>query len=169
MTPARRRAFRVLLAVAAIAALIAGLLGHSSIAGRRPAPALPTTLESGARVTLAQLRGHPAAVIFWASWCTDCHAEAAAVERFARSSAGRGHLVGIDYSDGGPWRSFLHNYGWSFPVFSDRDGTTLDAYGVSVGLPATIVLDSHGQIVKTSHAIQTVALLRTELTQAAAS
>src|SRR5579863_4072860 len=147
MAPTRRRAFRVLVALVAIAALIVGLLGHSSIAGRRPAPSLPTALESGTRVTLAALRGHAAAVVFWASWCTDCHAEAAAVERFARSTAGRGHLVGIDYSDGGPWRSFLHNYGWSFPVFSDRDGTTLDAYGVSVGLPATIVLNPRGQIV----------------------
>ena len=169
MIPTRRRAFRVLVAVAAIAALIAGLLGHSSIAGRRPAPALPTALEHGPRVTLAQLRGHAAAVVFWASWCTDCHAEAAAVERFARSAAGRGHLVGVDYSDGGPWRTFLHTYGWSFPVFSDPDGTTLDTYGVSVGLPATVVLDSRGQIVQTSHAIQTVALLRTELAQAASS
>jgi hypothetical protein len=31
------------------------------------------------------------------------------------------------------------------------------------------VLDSRGQIVKTSHAIQTVALLRSELAQAASS
>ena len=74
------------------------------------------------------------------------------MERFARSAAGRGHLVGIDYSDGGPWRSFVHTYGWSFPVFSDPNGRTLDAYGVSIGLPATVVLDSRGQIVKTSHA-----------------
>ena len=165
----RRRAFRLLLAAVAIAALTVGLLGRSSIAGRRPAPSLPTALEGGTRVTLATLRGHAAAVIFWATWCNDCHAEAAAVERFARSAAGRGHLVGIDYSDGGPWRTFLHTYGWSFPVFSDPDGRTLDAYGVSIGLPATVVLDSRGQIVKTSHAVQTVALLRSELAQAASS
>ncbi len=87
MAPARRRAFRVLVAAAAIAALIVGLLGHSSIAGRRPAPVLPTALESGRRVTLADLRGHAAAVVFWASWCVGCHAEAAAVERFASSAA----------------------------------------------------------------------------------
>jgi len=166
MAPARRRALRALVAVAAIAALIVGLLGHSSIAGRRPAPALPRTLESGTRVTLADLRGHAAAVVFWASWCTDCHAEAAAVERFARSAAGRGHLVGVDYSDGGPWRTFLNIYHWSFPVFADPDGTTLDAYGVSIGLPATVVLNSRGQIVQTSHRIQTVALLRSELATA---
>ena len=48
-------------------------------------------------------------------------------------------------------------------MFSDPDGRTLDAYGVSIGLPATVVLDSRGQIVKTSHAVQTVALLRSEL------
>ena len=40
---------------------------------------------------------------------------------------------------------------------------------VAQGEPATVVLDSRGQIVQTSHAIQTVALLRTELAQAAAS
>ena len=161
-----RRGFRVLVVAAAIAALIAGLLGHSSLAGRRPAPALPRALVSGTRVTLRDLRGHATAVVFWASWCSGCHAEAKSVERFASSPAGRGRVIGIDYSDGGPWRTFLRGYGWSFPVFADPDGTTLDAYGVSVGLPATVVLDSRGQIVQTSHAIQTVALLRSELASA---
>jgi thiol-disulfide isomerase/thioredoxin len=162
----RRLALRALIAVAAIAALGYGLLGRSSLAGRRAAPALPAKLLRGPRVTLASLRGRSAVVIFWASWCTDCHAEAASVERFARSPAGRGRVVGIDYSDAGPWRGFLRRYGWTFPVYADPNGYTLDAYGVSVGLPAAVVLDSHGRIVQTSHRIQTVALLRSELAAA---
>ena len=50
-------------------------------------------------MTLADLRGHPFAVAFWASWCPGCHTEAPALERFATSPSGRGKVVAIDYSD----------------------------------------------------------------------
>ena len=83
-------------------------------------------------MTLAELRGHPAAVVFWASWCTDCHVEASAVERFARSAAGRGRVVGVDYDDGGDWRAFLRTHGWRFPVARRRRAAAIGAaFGIA--------------------------------------
>jgi thiol-disulfide isomerase/thioredoxin len=66
---------------------------------------------------------HAALVLFWASDCEACQREAAAVERFARSPAGRGRIVGIDYgeSESGAPRAFVRRYGWSFPNLVDPD------------------------------------------------
>lgn len=107
-------------------------------------------------MTLATLRGHPAMIVFWASWCGPCHAEAPAIERFARSAAARGRIVGIDDGDNTTdARKFIAHYGWTFPVLSDPHGTTAGQFGV-LGLPTTIVLDDQGRIVKALLGPQTV-------------
>jgi peroxiredoxin len=159
-----RLALRLALGALALALLALGVLDRAP--AHRPAPALPARTLSGSAVTLAQLRGHAAAVVFFASWCTDCHREAAAVARFARSPAGRGRVVAVDYSDGGSWQQFVRQYGWSFPVFADPDGKVGDAYGIHA-LPSTVILSPSGRIVATSAARQTVASLRRAVAAAA--
>ncbi len=160
-----RYALRSALGVVILALLAAGLLGRASTA-RRQAPALPSRTLSGRPTTLAELHGHAAAVVFWASWCPGCKSEAGAVERFARTPAGRGRVVAIDYSDGGNWRTFLRDYGWSFPVFADPNGTIGDAFRIH-SLPSTVFLDADGRIASTSAAPQTVASLASGLAAAA--
>jgi thiol-disulfide isomerase/thioredoxin len=160
-----RYALRTALSLLIVALLAAGLLAHASTARHR-APALPTRTLSGAPTTLADLRGHSAVVIFWASWCTACHTEAPAVERFARSPAGRGRVVTIDYSDGGDWRAFLRQYRWSIPVLADPDGRVADAFQVHF-LPTAVFLDPSGRIASTSETPQTAATLAGGLSAAA--
>ncbi|HEX4033265.1 MAG TPA: TlpA disulfide reductase family protein [Solirubrobacteraceae bacterium] len=158
-----RRVIRLSAGAVAIVLLAVGLLDRAP--SRKSAPPLPKTHLAGASTTLAELRGHPVAVVFWASWCTDCHREAAAVARFASSAAGRGRILTIDYQDGGNWRAFLSRYAWHMPVFQDRNGYTGDAYGI-IGLPATVFIDSTGRIVSTSSGTQTVATLSHSLAAA---
>ena len=158
-----RRAIRLSVGVVAIVLLGFGILGRAPT--RKNAPPLPVTHLAGTAVTLGELRGHPLAVVFWASWCTDCHREAAAVARFSSSAAGRGRVVTIDYQDGGDWRGFLSRYGWHMPVFQDRNGYTGDAYGI-IGLPATVFIDAKGRIVSTSTGTQTVSTLSRSLAAA---
>ena len=160
-----RYALRTVLSVVILALLAAGLLRHASTA-RRPAPALPARTVSGRPTTLAELRGHAAAVVFWATWCPGCRTEAGAVARFARTPAGRGHVIAIDYSDGGDWRAFLRDHGWSFPVFADPSGTLGDAFRIH-SLPTTVFLDADGRIASMSAAPQTLASLASGLSAAA--
>jgi len=161
-----RFALRFALGALAVALLAYGLLANAP-KSRRLAPALPTHTLSGTPTTLAELRGHASVVVFFASWCTDCRREAPAVARFARSPAGRGHVVAIDYSDGGDyWRGFVHQYAWTFPVFADPDGVTGDAFGIHF-LPTTVFLDPTGRIVSTSSLPQTVGSLSRGLAAAA--
>ena len=159
---------RALLAVLAIAAVLAAieLLSGGGGSAERPAPALPAAVLVPPKATLASLRGRPALVNFWASWCDPCRHEARQLERFARSRHGRARLVGVDWSDGivGA-RAFVRRYGWTFPVLRDPSGTVGDRYGIA-GLPTTFVLDSRGRIVETLRGPQTVSSLRRALSEA---
>ena len=143
-------------AVALAGLITAGLLVGAPANRTRQAPQLPHAVLHAPAVTLAMLRGHPAIVVFWASWCDPCHTEAPAIEQFARSSAGSGRIVGVAEGDNSTAaRKFISHYGWMFPVLSDPDGTTATHFGV-LGLPATILLDGHGDIVKALLGPQTV-------------
>ena len=132
----------------------------------KPAYPLPTKVLQGPKVTLADLKGKPALINFWASWCPPCREEAPEVARLSRSLHGRAAVVGIDYTDqedGG--RSFLRRYGWRFPVLSDPNGVYGARYGFSA-LPTTIVLDSEGRVAATLRGPQSVADFRRELRRA---
>jgi peroxiredoxin len=157
-------ALRVALVALAAALVAAVFLAHASTA-RRPAPALPAAVRQGPAVTLADLHGHAAAIVFWAAWCDNCHTEAPSVARFARSASGRGHVIGVDTGDGGNWRGFLRTYHWTFPVLADADGIASSAYRLS-GLPATVIIDPRGRIASIRYGVQTVAGLRRELSAA---
>ena len=129
----------------------------------RPAPALPTHVLSGHRVDLASLRGRPALVNFWASWCGPCKQEAPELRRFDRGIGDRAALVGVDWNDSEQnARAFIAQSHWSYPVLRDPSGAVGNAYGLT-GLPTTFVLDPSGNIVQTLPGPQTVASLRRAL------
>ena len=158
-----RRAVVPLVAVAAVAAVIVFEVASSGPeANAKPAPPLPPTVLQGPRATLAGLRGKPALINFWASWCEPCREEAPELERFDRSPH-RGQLVGVDYTDrAGPARDFVRQYQWRFPVLEDPDGVYGARYQLN-GLPTTVVLDARGRIVETLRGPQSVADLRRAL------
>lgn len=164
-----RRGAIILGGLAAAAALVVFEIASAGPEpGPRPSPPLPTTVLRGPPQTLATLRGRPALVNFWASWCEPCKQEAPELERFARSSAGSARLVGVDYTDEEDGaRAFLRHYGWTFPVLSDPNGTAGARFGFT-GLPTTVVLDARGRIVETLRGPQGVADLRAAAREAAA-
>jgi cytochrome c biogenesis protein CcmG/thiol:disulfide interchange protein DsbE len=126
---------------------------------KRPAPELPGQVLSGRPVELASLRGRPALINFWASWCRPCKQEAPELERFAMTLGDRGSLVGVDWNDRADnARAFVAESHWTYPVLRDPDGDVGNAYGLR-GLPTTFVLDSSGHIVETLRGPQTVASL----------
>lgn len=157
---------RALLPAVAIA-LVAGLIAYEVLSAGsgdegKPAPPLPSAVLQPPRESLASLRGEPALVNFWASWCEPCRQEAPELERFQRSLRGA-HLVGVDYTDReGSGRDFVREYGWSFPILDDPDGVYGARYHLP-GLPTTVVLDADGRIVETLRGPQTAADLRRAL------
>jgi thiol-disulfide isomerase/thioredoxin len=143
----RRRALLPAVALLGVVAFaVFGLAGRSATTGRA-APALPRERLAGADVTTASLRGHPALVTFWASWCEPCAQEAPALERFSQGLHGRGALVGVNWSDTSlpAARAFIERYRWSFPNLRDPEEASGHAFGVT-GLPTTFLIDADGRL-----------------------
>ncbi len=155
------------LALAAVAAFaVFGLAGKGPPAGRA-APALPRERLAGSEVTLASLRGHPALVTFWASWCEPCAQEAPALERFSQGLHGQATLVGVNWGDTSlsAARSFIRRYRWTFPNLRDPEETAGHDYGVT-GLPTTFVIDASGRLRATLRGPQTQQTLQRALATA---
>jgi cytochrome c biogenesis protein CcmG/thiol:disulfide interchange protein DsbE len=120
-----------------------------------PAPQLPTTVLQPPKVTLADLRGGPALINFWASWCDPCRHEAPELERLSRSMPSGARLVGVDYTDQeDSAREFIREYHWTFPILSDPNGVYGARFSFS-GLPTTVAIDAKGRIVETLRGPQT--------------
>ena len=114
--------------------------------GGPTAPPLPKTVLVPPKVTVESLRGKPAVVNFWASWCEPCRKEAPHLQRYYERNRDRVAVVGVSYTDNLPGaRKFVKQYGWTFPNLSDPEGVAGSKYDL-VGLPVTVILDSDGRI-----------------------
>jgi cytochrome c biogenesis protein CcmG/thiol:disulfide interchange protein DsbE len=135
-----------------LGALVAGLVlaealtsGGSGSSGRL-APELPSQVLVGPRVTIGELKGRPAVIHFWASWCDPCRREAADIAKLPGALGSRARLVGVDWNDSlGGARTFLKQHHWRFPDLRDESGTVGDHYRLA-GLPTTFIVDAQGRI-----------------------
>ena len=140
--------------------------GGGTDSNGRQAPPLPAKALRPPGVDLAQLRGKPALVDFFASWCDPCAEEAPTLRKLSAALAGEANVVAVDWDDaGGAARAFVRKHGWTFPVLADTTGTAGEKYGL-VGLPTSFVLDPRGKIVATFRGPQSEARLRQALLEA---
>jgi cytochrome c biogenesis protein CcmG/thiol:disulfide interchange protein DsbE len=170
----RRRLALVAAIVLAVGAVAGGLLlaapgaelgaGESAPAAkRRPAPELEGSWLVPPPVRLADLRGTPVVINFWASWCVPCRKEAPELARFDRTMRGRAQLVGVDFQDAKQDAlAFVREFGWRFPNVRDPQGKLASRYGLA-GLPTTYVVDRQGRIARRMTGAQTYAKLRRAL------
>jgi cytochrome c biogenesis protein CcmG/thiol:disulfide interchange protein DsbE len=99
------------------------------------------------RLTLAELRGYPVVLNFWASWCAPCRDEAPRFEASAVAHRGRVAFLGVDAQDlSSDARHFLGKYGINYVSVRDGGGSSLGRYGVT-GFPETYYLDAKGRVV----------------------
>lgn len=165
MTRGRAIGLAVLVCVVA-GVVLAEVLTAGGGSSPRPAPQLPSEVLRGPRVDLASLRGKPALVNFWASWCKPCQQEAPELKRFDETLGNKANLVGVDWNDTpSNARKFIADSGWQYPILRDPSQHVGYAYGLN-GLPTTFVLNAQGQIVETLQGPQTAAKLRQALASA---
>ena len=166
----RRYRVPLLLAVVLIGGLVALELATSGGGEEgEQAPPLPAAVLVPPKVTVDSLRGKPAVVNFWASWCEPCRKEAAHLRRYYERNRGRVAVVGVSYTDNpGGARKFIREYGWTFPNLSDPEGLAGAEYDL-VGLPVTVILDSEGRIAARLRGPQTEAKLAAAVREAESS
>jgi len=119
----------------------------SPLVGHAAPPFSLTPVGGGPPVSLGSLRGRPAVINFWATWCVPCAQEHPALTRAARSLGSQVQLLGIVYEDEeARIQSFLDQRGGAYPSLMDPAGKTAIAYGV-FGVPETYFIDREGTIV----------------------
>jgi cytochrome c biogenesis protein CcmG/thiol:disulfide interchange protein DsbE len=115
-----------------------------------PAPAftLPYLRSDTGELSLVSLRGEPAVLNFWASWCDPCRQEAGSLDELASKWTSRGvRFVGVDAQDAPDSAlAFAQQNGVSYTLVHDSGSEVKDRYGVT-GFPETFVLDRRGRAV----------------------
>ncbi|GAC1442578.1 MAG: hypothetical protein NVSMB59_05600 [Vulcanimicrobiaceae bacterium] len=135
---------------AAVVALVTfvGVATGASAAPHGGDVAAPFSLPSarGGSVSLAQYRGKPVYVNFFASWCGPCNNEAPAVADLYKKYRRAGlAVVGVDeQEDRAKALEFASKFHWPFAIALD-DGTMGKAYG-AFALPVHVFIDRHGKI-----------------------
>jgi cytochrome c biogenesis protein CcmG, thiol:disulfide interchange protein DsbE len=112
------------------------------------APDVAGPTLSGDRFRLADERGHPVVLVFWAPWCGPCIGELPGVERVARALRNPPHTARVVTVDTEGARDTAERrvaeLGLTLPVVLD-DGSASAAYQVST-IPHTVIVDAAGTV-----------------------
>jgi cytochrome c biogenesis protein CcmG/thiol:disulfide interchange protein DsbE len=126
---------------------ITGLSGITRV--NRPAPDFILTTFKGNTISLADQRGKPVVINFWASWCPPCKIEAPLIERTWRAYKNRGLIfLGVNIQDRKEDAlNYIREFDVTYPNGPDPTGEISIDYGVS-GLPVTFFVSRKGEVVR---------------------
>ena len=130
-----------------VATLLARGSGTSPTAIGNVAPDFSLADLDGNPINLAELRGRPVIVNFWASWCVPCIEEFPLLREAANRHTDEGLVViGIIYQDRAQAaREFMARFGATWAAAADPDGRVAEAYGIR-GPPETFFIGRDGRI-----------------------
>ena len=122
-----------------------GASGSGTAKVGEPAPDITGVGLDGRPVRLADLKGRPVIVNFWASWCVPCRQEMPLLrDELSAHEADGLQVVGVLFKDrADPARAFADTLGVDWPSATDPDGAIARAYRV-VAPPQSYFIDRKG-------------------------
>ena len=96
---------------------------------------------------LATLKGYPAVVNVWASWCGPCRYEFPTLQKLSARYGKRVAFLGVNSEDSdGLAREFLEEAPVPYPSYSDGDGALTREIGAGRGKPDTAFYKRDGSL-----------------------
>ncbi|NVZ07912.1 protein disulfide oxidoreductase [Allochromatium humboldtianum] len=140
----RRRLGGWLVNLVLIVAIVVGVQwwkGRTLVTGEAP-PLVGRTVD-GTSIDLADWRGRPVLVHFWATWCPVCRITDGTIDAIANDHA----VVTVALQSGteDEIRAYMREAGQDFRVVLDPDGRLARTWGVA-GVPTSFVIDGDGRI-----------------------
>lgn len=109
-------------------------------------------LRTGEEVSVASLRGRPAVLVSWATWCRECDEELTALQEFAGSAEAAGMevvAVNLDAADvEDEIDAKIERTGLSVTLWRDRRNEFKRSFG-ALGVPTTVLVDRAGRVAAT--------------------
>ena len=108
-----------------------------------PAPVFAGQLLDGSMFKLEELRGKPALIHFWATWCKICALNDGAIDDLAKDL----QVITVAMESGGKQdiAEEMEKRELSFPVYVDGLGKLANQYHVK-GVPTNYIIDAKGNI-----------------------
>jgi len=106
------------------------------------------TLTSGDTFQLSDYHGQVIVMNIWATWCTPCHDETPDfVDLFNKYKDQGLTILGVSIDEQGKSvvEPFMNKYNVNYPMIID-DGTIMDKYGPTMGIPTNYIIDKQGNL-----------------------
>ncbi len=114
----------------------------------KPAPGFSLVDLSGKKVSLADFKGKPVLVTFWATWCGPCKLEMPWLQEFSKKYADQGLVtlgIATDEVPKSVITGVITKAGVTYPTLL-ADDKVMDAYGGVGFVPESFYVDRQGNI-----------------------
>lgn len=131
---------------------VQAVTGSAPVALNETAPdfALPDLFDEQTMHVMAEYRGRPVILNFWASWCVPCRREMPALQESAAGHEAEDVLLlGMNQTyldDLDAARAFVQELGLTFPNTRDDGGAVGSGAYAVVGLPTTVFITRDGRV-----------------------
>lgn len=107
------------------------------------------TLLSGETFRLSDQKGKVVLMNIWATWCPPCREETPDLVDLYEKYEDEGYVtlgVSIDEQGESVVRPFMEEFNVTYPMYIDTDGTVMEKYGPTMGIPTTYIIGQEGKL-----------------------